>query len=288
MPSPQWRARSRRRQDDEMVEIHRPGGLDVLEPGYDELFERLVETCVDDERVRAMWLSGSLARGVADAVSDLDVLLALADDAIEGFASSWREWLARVTPTVIARPLPFLPGSFFSVTTQRLRMDVVVEPATAIASTFFRERALVFDRDGLDAVVPEPLPGAGPSPTRIADLIEEFFRDYGMFPVGVERKDWLLGVEAIHLIRTLLYQLFVEENAPVPAAGVKQWSSKLTPRQREVLLALPTGGTDRDSIVEAHEAVSVAFVREARRVAAAAGVEWPAELEQRTVEYLRR
>ena len=269
------------------VAVHRPASLDVLEPPYSSLFDRLVATFLDDERVRAMWLSGSIARGAADVVSDLDVLIAVADDALDAFAAEWREWLAKVTPTVIARPLPFLPGSLYSVTPERARLDVVVESASATATTMFRSRVMVFDRDGLDAQVPDAVPGPGPSADRIGQLIEEFFRDYGMFPVGVAREDWLLGLEAIHFLRGLLYQLFLEENAPLAPTGVKQWSSKLTPRQRDVLLALPTGRPEAVAIVEDHEQVARAFVVEARRVAADHGVAWPDELDRCTRAYLR-
>ena len=47
-----------------------------------------------DERVRAMWLSGSLGRGDADAMSDLDLIVAVADDALPEFAAQWQDWLA--------------------------------------------------------------------------------------------------------------------------------------------------------------------------------------------------
>ena len=110
---------------------------------------------------------------------------------------------------------------------------------------------MVFDRDGLDEVVPAPTP-VGPSAERVSMLVEEFFRDVGMFPVVLEREDWLLGIEAIHLVRSLLYQLFVELNAPLPPMGVKQWSAKLTTTQRRILEALPTGAADRESVVRAH------------------------------------
>ena len=57
-----------------------------------------------------MWLSGSLGRGDADAVSDLDLLLAVSDDALPSFADEWSDWLAAITPTLIARTLPFATG----------------------------------------------------------------------------------------------------------------------------------------------------------------------------------
>ncbi|MEX2208685.1 MAG: nucleotidyltransferase domain-containing protein [Myxococcota bacterium] len=261
--------------------------LEALPASYRALFERARSVAEADERVRALWLSGSLARGDADAASDLDLLIAVADARLDEFARDWRDWLAKITPTVIARPLPFLPGSFYAVTPGRERLDVVVEPAGKLATTFFRVRLPVFDRDGLDARVPAPVAGAGPSRERIAFLIEEFFRDHGMFDVVATRRDLLLGNEATHLLRGLLYQLFCEANAPLPQTGVKQWSAKLTPEQRALLERLPTGGADFDAMVAANEAVSRAFVEQARRIAAAHGVPWPDELEAATLRHLR-
>jgi hypothetical protein len=261
--------------------------LDVLSPSYRALFESARRVCEADERVRGLWLSGSLARGDADAASDLDLLVAVRDESLDEFARGWREWLARITPTVIARPLPFAPGSLYSVTPGRERLDVVVEPAGKLAHTFFRTRAVVFDRDGLGARIPAPAPQPGPSRERIAFLIEEFFRDYGMFDVGATRRDLLLGNEAIHLIRGLLYQLFCEANAPLPPMGVKQWSAKLTPAQRALLERLPTGGADWEAMVAAHEAVSRAFAAHARLISTAHDVPWPAELEAATLRHLR-
>jgi hypothetical protein len=264
----------------------RPDGLAVLEPGYGALFDQLASTCAADARVRALWLSGSLARGDADRASDLDVLVAVADDTLDEFANGWHEWLGTITDTVIARPLPFLPGSFFCVTPERLRLDVVVEPVRQLPTTFFRTRVVVFDRDDLDARLPASDPATAPDPDRIAGIVEEFFRDYGMFNVGMEREDWLLGLEAIHLMRTLLYRLFVEANAPLPASGVKRWSEKLTAEQRALLESLPTGAATPNDVLIAHETVAVAFVQQARAICVAFDVPWPAALEAATTKYL--
>jgi predicted nucleotidyltransferase len=265
--------------------------IDRLEPGYGPLFDRVVDVFLADDRVRGMWLSGSLARGTADIASDLDVLIAVSDDdpsAFDQFAAEWRAWLAAITPTVIARPLVFAPGSLYSVTPGRERLDIVVERTSALPHTMFRTRLTVFDRDDLDGRIPAPAPAAGPSGERVAALVEEFFRDYGMFPVVVEREDWLLGIEAIHLFRSLLYQLFVEANAPLPMMGLKQWSAKLTTDQRELLESLPAGcAANRESIIAVHEEVGLVFVDQARRICAALDVAWPDELENATREYLR-
>lgn len=257
-----------------------------LEPGYARIFERALASFEADERVRALWLGGSLARGEADRASDLDLLLAVRDEDHAEFLEKWRGWLAEITPTLIARPLPFAPGIIHCVAPGRERLDLVVEPVSAVANSFHRLRAVVFDRDGLDAQLPVPVERA-PDPAVIAEIVEEFFRDYGMFPMAVEREDWLLGQEGIHLMRGLLYRLFVEANAPLPPMGVKQWSRKLRPAQRDVLEALPSGAAaERDALIAAQAAVGRAFTREARRICAAHGVPWPEELEAATRRYL--
>ncbi len=117
-------------------------------------------------------------------------------------------------------------------------------------------------------------------------LVEEFFRDYGMFPVVVEREDWLLGIEAIHLVRSLLYQLFVEMNAPLPPMGVKQWTTKLTPAQQAVLEQLPTGTATQEGVLGADHAVAVAFQEHARVACTTLGIDWPADLDTATHRYL--
>ena len=240
-----------------------------------------------DERVRGVWLSGSLARGTADAASDLDLLVAVRDEDLEPFAAEWRVWLEAITPTVLAEALPFLPGSFWSVTPAFERFDVVVEPASVMPSTFFRTRLPVLDRDDLTARIPPAEDGDGPSAAKVAALVDEWFHFTGMPEVVLCRDDWLLAVEHLHLLRGLLYRLYVEANAPLPPSGLKQWSSKLTPEQQAVLMGLPTAAYDRDELVAAHLAVAGAFLGEARPLAERLGVEWPGPLEAAATAHLR-
>ena len=265
--------------------VTRPDILQVLEPGYDALFDQAVQVFAADERVPRC---GCRDRSAAAMRTRCPTSI-----------SSWRWPMrpcptsqpsgrtgSRITPTLIARSLPFAPGSLYAVTPERLRIDVVAEPASRVGRSPFRHRVVVFDHDGLDAEVPVPEP-VGPSLERVSMLVEEFFRDVGMFPVVLEREDWLLGLEAIHLVRSLLYQLFVEMNAPLPPMGVKQWSAKLTMTQRRVLEALPTGQADRESVVAAHHAVASCLSRtRAAQPAATLGIAWPDDLEAATDRYL--
>lgn len=266
----------------------RPAVLDVLTPGYGPLFDRVLAVVEPDERIRAVWLSGSLARGVADAASDLDLVIAVRDEDHAAFASDWRGWLAGITPTVLARPLPSPPGSFFCVTATCERFDVVVEAAGAVAASPHRHRLPVLDRDGLDALVPPAGAEPGPDPARLAGLVEEFFRQQVNLPTVTIRRDWLLGVVAVQQVHLLLYQLFVAANAPLPPMGIKQWSARLHPDQRRLLESLPVPAPEEASVMAARQAAVDAFVRASRPLLAAHGVPWPAELQRAVTLHLAR
>lgn len=264
-----------------------PDALGALPPGYRDLFERAERRSWEDERIRGMWLGGSLARGTADAASDLDVILAIADDDFDAFAEGWRDFLEGITPVVLAEELPFAKGSFFSVTPGFERFDVVSEAVSQLPSTFFPTRVLVFDRDDLSSSVPDAPPGAGPSAAAIAGLITEYFR-VSTPEVVIVRDDWLLAREHLHHLASLIRRLFLECNAPQPPMGVKQWSTRLTTPQRDAMISLPTVAHDVDSLRDAHLLHAELFLTNAEAAAERFGVEWPHALEDAAVDHLRR
>lgn len=252
-----------------------------LPPAYHDLFDKVRLHAEADQRIRALWLSGSLARGVADVGSDFDVIVTIADDDRAEFAAGWREWLAAITPTLIAKSLPFAPGSSYSTTPDGCRLDVVVESVSELPKSPHRRRIAVFDRDGF--TIPAPAESNGPDPAKMRDLVEEFFRQQAMYPAAVVgRKDWLLGVEGVHNARLMLYQLFVEANQPLPPMGVKQWTAKLTEPQRKTLESLPVPAPNAESVATAMRATRQAFYKAGTEIL---GADWPTDL-QKAVDVL--
>jgi hypothetical protein len=267
---------------------------DALRPlpaGYHDLFARVLQAAEPDNRVRAVWLSGSVGRGTADSGSDLDVVLAIAPAAFDGFAETWREWLSLVTPVVLARELPGLPGSFFSVTPDCLRLDVVAEPTGTVRTADLVGRLLVLDKEGAataPVLAAEPVT-AGPDPARLTEMAEEFLRQMTIFPAAVvARQDWLLGVMGVQNVHLMLYQLFVEANQPQAPMGVKQWSAKLTSRQRHVCASQPPARASSAGVLTAMRAAAAAFRQEAMAVFAANQVRWPADFDDAVRRYWER
>ena len=258
-----------------------PAPLAALLPSYRPIFDRLLEVCEGDERIRAFWLSGSLAKGTADSGSDLDCLLAIRDADFDDFAAGWREWLATITPTLLARELPFARGSFYSTTAGCERLDVVSEAVSKVPASRHRYRRVVFDRDGLDAAVPAPEPPAGPNLDRLRSAVEEFFRVEAIVPVMLnQRRDYLAAVNGVQSLQLMLYNVFVESNQPQPPMGIKQWTARLTPEQRQVLTALPVAAPEHDSIAAALRATGNAMRISGRAAVIACGGTWPEELDE--------
>jgi hypothetical protein len=263
--------------------------LAPLPPGYTELARRVTGACAADHRVRGLWLVGSIGRGAADAGSDLDVAVAVADEAADEFRRTWPTWLATWTPTVLAAEIPGLPGALYTTTPDCERLDVVIEAASAVATTPYRTRLCVLDKDGLDATIPSPEPAPGPDPARMTALVTEALRQLALFPAAViAREDWLLGVVGVGQLQQMLYQLLVETNQPLPPMGVKQWSSRLTPIQRRLLIELPTPSPTPDGTSRAMRATWAALIGPVRSAVESQGAQWPDELDAAVRTYLSK
>jgi hypothetical protein len=70
--------------------------------------------------------------------------------------------------------------------------------------------------------------------------------------------------------------------------GVKQWSSRLTPDQRELLRSLPAPAADRDSVVAAMLAVRRVIRTHGRAALESAGGTWPTEVDDAMAAYWQR
>ena len=122
-----------------------------------------------------------------------------------------------------------------------------------------------------------------PRPARLRHIAEEFFALHLYLTVVVHRADWLLGVEGVHILRKLLYELDLEERGRPAARSPADWSGRLNDEQRGELLELPTGDASRDGVIGGHRAVREAFVRRGRRVL---GEAWPSAMEAAVVTHV--
>jgi predicted nucleotidyltransferase len=102
----------------------------------------------DDQRIRALLLSGSFGRGTADAYSDVDLLALIARDSQEAVMSGWRETLETIAPIVYFNRLPFAPV-LNAITDAWLRCDLQVQPVTETRGLTQDRYKVLIDRDGI-------------------------------------------------------------------------------------------------------------------------------------------
>jgi len=72
--------------------------LRPMPQSYQALLDRATKLFEADQRVRAMWLHGAIARGAHDAASDLDIDIAVRDQDFDAFTAESEAWWANITP----------------------------------------------------------------------------------------------------------------------------------------------------------------------------------------------
>ena len=72
----------------------------------DALLRRIEAALRADERVVAVWLAGSLGRGDADALSDIDLWIVVADDAMGGIGVSPRRFVSGIVAPCLVIDVP--------------------------------------------------------------------------------------------------------------------------------------------------------------------------------------
>ena len=117
----------------------------------DALLASLVVTLRADPRIRAAWLWGSFGRGEADDLSDLDLWLVVADDAVDDIGASLRDYAQRmgsfITGGEAPQNAPAGGGYFSSLHEGRhglLHLDCYWQPQSAAEDV--PTQAVLFDR----------------------------------------------------------------------------------------------------------------------------------------------
>jgi predicted nucleotidyltransferase len=256
--------------------------------GQRALLARIEAVLRGDEQVMAAVVTGSLARGNADAFSDVDVTVLVSEAALAGFVEQWEHLLEGMSPTVFRRKFgnPAAP-IITAITPEWRRFDLVIQPLGATDTRAFASGLLLFARDGVadrlqlsDDTRPE-------TPDRLRFLVEEFLRVLGLLEVVVGRNEFLVGTDGVMLLRRLLIDLMLWERGATDRGGVKRLNPFLTQEQRLILEQLPPISPTRTSIIGGNVAIAKLFLPLARSMAARHGMKYPKEFERATLDHLR-
>lgn len=234
-----------------------------------------------DQRVRGLWITGSTARGTADAFSDLDLVAVVNDGGSPAgaFLDAWLTAVRQAMPLVYHQVLDFGPTLVVNhiVGDDWLRFDLLVGPPGVLRGRSRRTAKLVFDHDGLDDTLPAEGAVTSPSADVVAKVVPEFLRVAALLPVALGREDYVVAASGSMLLRTMLIQLMVESVEVEDRGGALHLSTLLAPEHYRTLEALPPIAATRESAIDFQRSCLDAFLPLAQDLCRRTEVTWPDE-----------
>lgn len=257
----------------------------TLPPDLRRFGLRLLAALRADDRVVGIWAIGSLARGEADPWSDLDLLVAIRNEAFATLVAEWQTFLHSLTPTVFAQRLGAADKpTITAITPEWCRFDLTLvsdadeRPHSYVAKPLFSRaadtRASVFFT-----------PTAQSDSDRLTTLVSHFLRVLGLLPVVIGRGELIVGLTPVALLRDALIELYLLENG-ASRGGAKRLNNLLTNEQRRALEALPPLAPTAEAIIANHRAIAGLFLPRARQLALTCGVVYPEQFERATLDHL--
>ncbi|MBQ74804.1 MAG: hypothetical protein CMQ20_07240 [Gammaproteobacteria bacterium] len=260
--------------------------INVLEAGYARLFHTLVDWGRTQDSVQAMYVSGSLAKGTADAYSDLDLVIVVLETEVNTLLDDVLEVIGTVEPVVLEYRLHPLEGiCVLSIVTDKWhRLDLVFGGSD---SGILNQLLIpVFDPERLwDGTFSEEDPSPVSS-DEVIKLATEFLRVLGLSSVVNGRGDVHVGHEGANLLRNMLIELLLMEPPRRTRPSAKKLLPILNDEQTAVLRGLPPVADDLEILNTFSTSLACIFLPRARKLIESLGGVWPAELEDATRAYL--
>jgi predicted nucleotidyltransferase len=251
------------------------------------LIDAIRRTLEVDHDVDGAWLAGSLGRGRGDAFSDVDVLVLAGDGRLDHVMARYAADVSAIAEPVLVNLL--FGGRVVSVVTADWRrFDLSFVEAGDLERYDAATLSRMFSRSGREPPRQDPRPYQT-TPDQLLTLVNEFLRVLGLLVVGTGRKEYVLGLTGVDLLRQMTFELMLEENGIGPAdrgGALHRWPL-LTPEQQDELGALAPVVADHDGIVAADAALARIFLPRARRLAQRIGMVWPEAFETATRRHLK-
>ncbi len=256
-----------------------------MTPEQRSLVDRIAELLHSDARIEAAWLAGSLGRNEGDAFSDVDIIVLCPD----GLANE-----ISATPGLLDFSKPVLVNTLFggrivnAVTPDWQRFDLVFVEESDLVRYNAKDITPLFNRTGREPPRTEPTPYRT-TPENLAKLVKEFFRVVSLAPVGIGRREYVVALTGIELLRKMTIDLMLEENGigQRQRGGALRLNPFLSAEQVQLLQSLPPVAAERDSLIRCQKAIASIFIARGRALAARIGMEWPATLEEASRAHLK-
>lgn len=252
--------------------------------------EQTATILCNDERIRMLWLTGSLAGGTADAQSDVDLRAAVPATDFATVDQWWPDLIAQVAPLVWKRRWQGPPDEALlgAITADYLRFDLVIQSLSDTRPRTLEAARLLFDKDGkAEHFRLTTLSDHDPFAS-LPVLVEDSIRLLGMLPIVVERNDIPIGMEGQLALHSMLISLLLlERGIDRMTMGKRHVAAFLTEEQQAVLAQVPTLAPTMDSLIQGRVIYGRLFLPRARRLMAAHGYAYPEAFEEATRRHLQ-
>ena len=167
-----------------------------LPPQIQAIIDRFISICQADERITAAFLTGSFARGTADAYSDLDFCLMTRSDAYQDFIAGKKDFIDRLGEPLFLEDFD-LPDMPFFIFPNDVECELAICSQDRLARLYSIPYRVLLDKQG---VFPEGLftPPATPPADQVEDLrrlVNWFWHDFSHFITALGRGQlwWAAG-----------------------------------------------------------------------------------------------
>ena len=261
------------------------------------LIDRARAVLSSDERVLAAYLVGGFAVGTADAWSDVDLQVIVADEATDDLKTSWPTLVGQMAETAHIRPFGFGIGGI-CITPEWLHFDVVFHPVSSIDARNIQGMVPLLDKAGLLPAHPVPRPFRQGDPFFPEAAVDMFLYMLGNMVTVVGRNDPVPATNGVIMVRDIaLVGLLLAERGWAttrehtvgnPFPFTKRLRSYLTDEQNMLLASLPPLEPTVDSAIGGYLAMARIFLPRGRRLAAQTDQPWPEAYERASVSYFER
>jgi hypothetical protein len=257
----------------------------AFEQRRDEVVAALVALAERTPSIGALWLQGSLARGDADALSDVDAYLAIEDAAFDSVFERRLEMIGGLRP-VLASADATVPGlkCVHALLGGGVRLDLYFEKQSDIGGSPRPAVKVLVDRAGVGAQLRTGWAPAIGAIGRTIQLIVRMTRQGGTWPLRVLlREQWsTFAMMELDLINAQLAQLMAVAADPANFfQNPFSLSRRLGDAERSQLDALTSevldgvARRDRAALLATHLRILDGLVREGRAACTALGVDYP-------------
>jgi hypothetical protein len=240
--------------------------------------DRFVAACRADDRVLAALLVGSHATGTADEHSDLDLHLALADDAYEPFMDSLGQFVRGIGEPLLEETFD-LPGIVFIIFADGTDLELMVTRASELS--IVGPYRVLLDRGGVVASARPPVPR---STEETRELVRRrvtwFWHDLSHLISGLGRDQLTWAYGQLDELREacLDLALLLEDPAAKPEGYWKAEAS--VPEDVLEELRATMVEPERDALLQSGKRVVALYRRLARQAAARHGLPYPEALDR--------